>query len=736
MADIPEKILPLPGDETRLRRSATKHKLLFSLILLLGLMARLAHISGESIWWDEFATVAFLKPSPAYEVSPYFERWNQQVIRQSSPTLGAFLRQNKGLDPAAMPLYLAIEYYWNRHVNASPLALRALSVLLGMAVLPVLYLLGNHFFGPGAGLITMLCAALSPIHVQFSKEIRMYGLFALLAIITVYAFCRLLEDRKRRWWVLYVAALLPLSWTHPFALLLPLTLALFWLAAYPGDIVRLFKWGLLTAAVTLPAALWVITIQFWGPDSTESWMRAPTLAELANDIFADDAIGATYQVNATPWAWAKLTGEEAAHWIISWRWVIGRGAVMGAVAAIAWLLAACTVFHGCALRREEPSGNRLAPWRKTLLAALWTVLPPLILFLVSIAWRPCHQPRYTVHSSFGLYLIAGGAIMFIPRRAFRIAGVACLLLFYGYQQMLMLGEPQHPDFLGVSKQIREEARPEDLVLSHNWLWKRVFAYNLGPVPNTVCYGSTYGVLAEKSAFFLDPETPAGPEPRSVWAVVQTDYFTEGTIKPLEREFDARGLEWTAHEFGGIQRVILYRVRRRPDTPPYHPGPDPEGPAPREFSDLAMEYWRAGNFDMAVAASQNALHINPDYARAWSYLGMSFKEQGRNAEALDAFQRAMEIDPRDYPWTLNNHAELLILAGRHEEAVAISKKALEALPGDPWCLALLGRAYYLLGDYEQAHAALTEAMKGNSPDMRIRLWQEETEKALAEAVSNE
>lgn len=736
MADFPEMNPPRTGVKTDTRQSSRKRRIAFTLLFLLGVAVRLAHITSESVWWDEFATVAFLKPPPAYEASPHFERWNQQVIRQSSPTLGVFLRQNKNLDPAAMPMYLVFEYYWNRHVHASPLALRLLSVLFGLAILPVVYLLGKFLFGPGAGLIALLCVALSPIHVQFSREIRMYGLMTLLAVVAVYAFCRLLEDRQPRWWILYAAAMLLLSWTHPFALLLPFTLGVFWLFAHPRDIVRLFTWGIVTAAVTLPAALWVLTIQFWGQDSTEGWMRAPSLVELINDIFADDAIGATYQVNASPWAWASLTGERFARSIIAWRWAVGRAAVLGAVAAMVWLFIVSTVLRAWKSGRYGPAGERVLRFRWFLLLALWSTLPPLVLYALSVAWRPCHQPRYTVHASLALYVILGGAIMALPKKALRITGIVCLILFYGYQQMLMLGEPQHPDFLGASKAIQEHADPNDLVLSHNWLWKRVFAYNLGPVPNIVCYGSTYEILAEKSAFYLDPAIPAPAESRRVWVVVQTDYFSVGTIGPLEQEFDARGLDWTAYEYGGIQRVILYRVQRRGDTPPYQSAAAPDSLAPKEFADLAMEYWRAQHFDMAIAAAKAALRINPDHARSWSYLGMSYKELERNEEALEAFQRALELDPNDYPWTLNNHSELLIQAGRYEEAVVIARKALEALPGDPWCLALLGRAYHKLGDYQRAYEALAEALQGNCPDMRIRLWLEETEKAMGEGGQHE
>lgn len=739
MADCDETKCVHELRETRQSRSTWNSAILFLVIFGVGLSLRLVHITAESIWWDEFATVAFLEPPPAYPQSPHYERWNQTVIRQPSPTLGTFLRQNRGLDPAAMPMYLSLEYYWNRHVHASPVALRLLSVLIGIAVLPVLFFLGKYLFGVKAGLIAMFCAAVSPIHIQFSKEIRMYGLMTLLAVVAVYAFCRILDNGRKIWWLVYAVSVLLLSWTHPFALLLPFVQGLFWLLAYPRDIRRLFMWGVLTAVMTVPAALWVLGIQFWGQDSTESWLRAPTLIELVNDIFADDAIGATYQLNATPHAFSRVFGADIAGELLRWRWAAGRIMVIAVVFSLAWLLLASTIARN--YRHAESPGPRtsLPTGYWGIFLGLWLMAPPLILYVLSLLWRPCHQPRYTVHASLSLYLIVGAAIMMLPKKAMRIMGILGLIVFYGYQQMLMIGEPQHPDWLGASRMIREMGKPDDLILAHNWLWKRVFAYNLGPVPNVVCYGSSHDILAEKSAFFLDLQLSsiANPdEPRQVWIAVRTEYFTRGTIEPLEHELRARNLTFEVEEFGGIQRVILYRVRLSSETGPYRPLPGLDPEAPKEFGDLAMEFWRAQEYETAVLAAQNAIRIDPGYVRAWSYLGMSYKELGRFDEALAAFQQAITLDPMDYPWSLNNYTELLISAGRYEEGVTAAKQALEALSGDPWSLALLGRAYYALGDYAQALEALRQAVAKGSHDHRIQEWLEAVEKTAAETAGNE
>ena len=106
--------------------------ILFCIIFTVGFSVRLMHISTESVWWDEFATVAFLTPPQSYVDSPDYDRWNQQVIRHSSPTLKEFLAQNRLVDPAAMPLYLSMEFYWNRYIARSAVSLRLMSLIISI----------------------------------------------------------------------------------------------------------------------------------------------------------------------------------------------------------------------------------------------------------------------------------------------------------------------------------------------------------------------------------------------------------------------------------------------------------------------------------------------------------------------------------------------------------------------------------------------------------------------------
>jgi hypothetical protein len=706
--------------------------LCFIVIFMLGCIIRFQHLQTESVWWDEFATVAFLDPPQAWRLSPHYEHWNQLVDRREVLTLDTFFEQNQCLDPAAMPLYLLLEYAWNQYVHASPFSLRILSLLIGVMLMPLLYFTGKKLFDERAGLIAMACLSMSPIHVQFAKEIRMYGLMTLLALFSAYAFIRAWEEGKKGWWAVTVIATLFLSWTHPFALLLPFVQGLFWLIARPLEIRKLALWSTAISLAVLPAILHVLSIQFWGQDSTDSWMRLPSFNEVINDIFADDAIGATYQINASPLAPAYFLGMKGADTLLAWRWKVGQIFLFVSMTAtvIATAFSLRSVFRRIkGLKENDTEAKNL--WYGFL--ALWLVVPPTVLYLLSLAWRPCHQPRYTVPSSLALYLILGGLFTLISSRKLRRILLVLLLIFYGYQQLIMIGEGQHPDWGGAAAHIREQSRDDDLILSYNWLWKRVFCYNLGPVPNPVSYGSDESILADQAAFFMNLALPSETDgqPRDLWIVRIQDYFIQDSWEELDEALEQRGLSFTLEEFRGIQHVLVYHISSGDRAfPDYVPAEDLPEDAAREYADLAMEFWRKKEFEVAVTVAKNAQRINPDYPRSWAYMAMAWKEMGRSEEALAAFEQAISLDPEDYPWNHPNRAELLLAAERHEEALAAAEQGLEILPGDSWVLTLQGQALTALGRFEEAREVLLDALSRNSNDGRIGLALTALERAEA------
>lgn len=686
-------------------------------IMAVGLAVRVAGVTRESVWWDEYSSLVHLEPPAAWRDSPHFNRWNQQLFRETAPSLWAFLKQNRTMDPATMPLYYTLEYFWHKHISDRPAGLRLLSILIGMAILPAIYIFGRDLFGPSAGLVAALCVALSPIHRQFSQEIRMYGLMTLLALLSCYTFMHLLRHGGRRWWLLYAIATLLLFWTHPFATLVPAVQGLFWLCFHAEQRGRFVAWAALTGALFVPSAAYIATIRFWPVDSTKDWMKLPTLREFAGDLFADDCIGLTYQLRAGTAAWEWLLTPEAAATVVAVKMTISRWT---AGLFIACAIGLCAYSLARARRSRGVPEGKSRPLRWPFFLALWWLLPPLILYGISVVWRPCIMPRYTVHSSLGLYLMIGGAVTSLRWPLVRRAVIALLVALYGYQQMLVLGNPQHEDWLSAGRLIRTESSHEDLILVHNSLWKRIFAFNTGPMANILHYSDSLDGLAELAAFYLDLSSEtgnAGERPPKVWAVIQTRWFESGPSLPFEQALAARGLDFTGWEFGGIQRVLVYAVRSGGAPRKSLPGvPAPPNIA-SELAELSLEFWRLKQYDAAVAAARRALDFDPDFALAYSYMGMAHKEAGDKDAALEAFQKAVTLNPDGYPWSYINLGMILTEMGRYDEAITALQHALKLLPDDSWAYTCLGRAHRLRGDTQAAVEALEKAVSLDPNDPR-------------------
>lgn len=109
----------------------------------------------------------------------------------------------------------------------------------------------------------------------------------------------------------------------------------------------------------------------------------------------------------------------------------------------------------------------------------------------------------------------------------------------------------------------------------------------------------------------------------------------------------------------------------------------------------------------------AAENNDDF---WNNKGASLYALGRHEDAINCFDKAIEINPHGAAaW--NNRGNPLMSLGRHEEALACYSKALEINPQVPrsamiWpphCLANKGRALCALGRDEEALACYSKAL---------------------------
>lgn len=104
---------------------------------------------------------------------------------------------------------------------------------------------------------------------------------------------------------------------------------------------------------------------------------------------------------------------------------------------------------------------------------------------------------------------------------------------------------------------------------------------------------------------------------------------------------------------------------------------------------------------AANAVEKALSIDPNLGEAYATLGFhKMFHRWRWDDAEENFKRAIELKP-GYGTAHQWYATLLMIRGRHKEAVAELARALEINPNSYNYLADLGQAYYFARDYNSA-----------------------------------
>jgi tetratricopeptide (TPR) repeat protein len=138
----------------------------------------------------------------------------------------------------------------------------------------------------------------------------------------------------------------------------------------------------------------------------------------------------------------------------------------------------------------------------------------------------------------------------------------------------------------------------------------------------------------------------------------------------------------------------------------------------EFNNNFINPWiRLGNIferqdqsNDAVQAYQRAAEIDPNTAQNWVNLGDAQFKKGEYAEAIESYRTAVMLDP-EAGWPLGNLALSLVTQGKIEEAIPLYKKSIDLLievQDKAICWNRLGNAYRKLNDYENAFLAFQKA----------------------------
>jgi hypothetical protein len=157
------------------------------------------------------------------------------------------------------PLYYLLLKGWLAVFGAGVIPARLLSAAIGTAAIPLLYLLGRRLAGQSTALWAAALLAISPFHIYYSQEVRMYGLVTLLTLLASLLTLRAIEGEPQvRWWIGAGLALAAALYTQYYAVFTPLALTIHMLLRRERLRLCARPWALTLAGVALAYLPWLI----------------------------------------------------------------------------------------------------------------------------------------------------------------------------------------------------------------------------------------------------------------------------------------------------------------------------------------------------------------------------------------------------------------------------------------------------------------------------------------------
>lgn len=302
-------------------------------VVAIGLAARLYNLNYQSLWYDEL---------------------HSMVASGPEKSIASIIEYCKVDQPPFSFLYLHFVFKIFAYEDWVG---RLACTLVGVAAIPVMYLLGREFGNRDVGLFAALLSSINYFHIYHSQEVRFYSMSFLLSALSFLYFIRAAKDKRILNFALYVIFTSALLYTHYFGMFVfgSQCVIFLFLLFYQGWNRRFLLLGLLSGCLTAASFIpWLPTV-FRDLEITSYWVGTPAITFILEYFYI-------------------YTGEDEV------------------AVAILGLLVFLSIRHF----RSTPAifGNSAPPSGWVLL--LWIGLCYLVPYIRSITSAPILLPRYTI----------------------------------------------------------------------------------------------------------------------------------------------------------------------------------------------------------------------------------------------------------------------------------------------------------------------------------------------------
>ncbi len=358
------------------------------------------------------------------------------------------------------PLYFLLLRFWSQFFGSSVIALRSLSVVIGVATIAAVYQMVRESLrwkGESDGSSQVggtFAAVLTAIHyldVGSSRNVRMYVLCVFLSATSSWLLIRALrtETNVAMRWGAYGLSLVALCYTHNFAML---TLAAHLTFVVCGVIagavgtamaVTMRQFGHFLAAVGVSIALYTpwlpILFQQSHRVQTDFWIPPPTIVSISEVVVA----------------WATGIG----YW---------DGAFYGTVVGVArnvvvWMAIAVLLFVEGTVVWAVVRGNRAAIFFSFCAFVPWGCA----IVLSNLLQRPITLPRYMSFAHAGMLGLMGTAFVSVRSGSLRFAFAATVVIpcIYGTYLHVRVFPVGPPAIDSAVSYLEKHYQPDDIVLT-------------------------------------------------------------------------------------------------------------------------------------------------------------------------------------------------------------------------------------------------------------------------------
>lgn len=359
------------------------------------------------------------------------------------------------------PLYYLVLHFWMKIFGGSEIALRSLSIIFFWATIYAVFFflrdilkikLKKSFF-------YLIFFIINPLLLYYAFEARMYSMFAFLATLSYYAFCK----KNYR---LYLLATIAGLFTHYFMILVILSQLLFLLINRKNGLN--FKKSIIYLS-SLVFSPWLIYV-FLQKNSLSFWLTKPKLIDSLG------ILGAIY------------TGNE-----IPLHTKIQNNILYITLTLFVILITGIYLYFKKFIKKDQMFFQ---------LIFIWAIGISLMIGIISLI-KPIYLPRYLIFSTVGLILLT----IFIAEKINVLARIFLLIILFSltinYNQ-LQFSYRKKTDLRKVLREIKEISNKKDFVYVTNELDFFTAEYYLNE-NRVFIYGKSYQEIPDYVGKILIPE---------------------------------------------------------------------------------------------------------------------------------------------------------------------------------------------------------------------------------------